>query len=278
MLQARRPRHNERSWPEESDFPDSATRQRMDVFPSPFLEVKWSANYRMKMKLFLNILILTVLVLTGIAFGKTVVAPSPSEKISFSRYKIIIDRKPFGEPPVVAKKPPPPSRPVKPVKSFLDDLTMCAVNDTALGINVGFIDKRNKKNYFLYVGEIEDGIELIDADYEAEKAHLRKGTEEGWIYMTGSAGGTAVSAKKVVTPLTSRRMSYKERLKRRREQLRHRKVEPPKMTGPELEQHLQEYNLKLIRAGGELGPPLPIQLTPEQDAQLVAEGVLPAME
>ena len=32
--------------------------------------------------------------------------------------------------------------------------------------------------------------------------------------------------------------------------------------------------MDLIRAGGTLGPPLPIQLTKEMDDQLVREGVL----
>jgi len=34
-------------------------------------------------------------------------------------------------------------------------------------------------------------------------------------------------------------------------------------------------NMELIRAQGSKGPPLPLQLTPEDDAQLVSEGVLP---
>jgi hypothetical protein len=38
---------------------------------------------------------------------------------------------------------------------------------------------------------------------------------------------------------------------------------------------LREYNLELIKAKGAKGPPLPIQLTPEEDDQLVKEGVLP---
>jgi hypothetical protein len=36
--------------------------------------------------------------------------------------------------------------------------------------------------------------------------------------------------------------------------------------------------MELIRAGGDLGPALPIPLTPEQDDQLVREGALPPTE
>ena len=49
----------------------------------------------------------------------------------------------------------------------------------------------------------------------------------------------------------------------------------PKMTGPELEKHLQNYQLEVIRQGL---PPLPIPLTPEMDAQLVAESIAQQLE
>jgi hypothetical protein len=42
-----------------------------------------------------------------------------------------------------------------------------------------------------------------------------------------------------------------------------------------LQNHLEQYQMDLIRAGGEKGPPLPMELTPEMDDQLVKEGVLP---
>ena len=47
---------------------------------------------------------------------------------------------------------------------------------------------------------------------------------------------------------------------------------PERLTGESLQKHLQEYQMELIRTGQ---PPLPIALTPEMDAQLVKEGVLP---
>ncbi|MEM7395303.1 MAG: hypothetical protein AAF492_23470, partial [Verrucomicrobiota bacterium] len=51
-----------------------------------------------------------------------------------------------------------------------------------------------------------------------------------------------------------------------------RKLPTPKYTGEELKKHLQDYNMQVIRQGL---PPLPIALTPDQDSQLVDEGVLP---
>ena len=57
--------------------------------------------------------------------------------------------------------------------------------------------------------------------------------------------------------------------------LQERQAEPPpqpKYTGEELEKHLKEYQMEVIRQGL---PPLPIPLTPDMDDQLVKEGVLP---
>ena len=74
-----------------------------------------------------------------------------------------------------------------------------------------------------------------------------------------------------------RRTSYAER-RRLRMLERQKPVEVPKpiYTGEELEKHLQEYQMEVIRSGNL--PPLPVQLTPENDAKLVAEGVLPPVD
>jgi len=46
-------------------------------------------------------------------------------------------------------------------------------------------------------------------------------------------------------------------------------------TEAEAQKHLEQYQKELIQAGGEKGPPLPMPVTPEMDAPLVKEGVLP---
>jgi predicted transcriptional regulator len=46
----------------------------------------------------------------------------------------------------------------------------------------------------------------------------------------------------------------------------------------EMKEFYRQKNLELIRAGGKKGPPLPVALSPEDDAQLVKEGVLPPNE
>ena len=46
-------------------------------------------------------------------------------------------------------------------------------------------------------------------------------------------------------------------------------------SGEELEKHLQNYQMEVIRQGL---PPLPVQLTADRDAQLVSEGFLPPVD
>lgn len=77
------------------------------------------------------------------------------------------------------------------------------------------------------------------------------------------------------------RASYAERLRQRREAMHQRtaaSTNAPHLTGEEQRKFLEQYQMDIIRAGGAKGPPLPIQLTPEMDAQLVKEGVLPPIE
>ena len=212
----------------------------------------------------------------------------------FSRYRIILDRMPFGEPPEAPKpaQGPDAGQPAAPpAPPFTRDLRMCAITECEAGIRVGLINIKAKpqKLYFLSVGDIEDEIELVEANYLEERAKLRKGDQEEWISLDGSSGKPAASKSQTVasagrTALSGRSrrrnsgISYADRLKRRREALaerRKRDNEKPRLTGKELEEHLQDYQMQLIRDGL---PPLPLQLTKEMDAALVAEGVLPPLE
>ncbi len=210
----------------------------------------------------------------------------------FSPYEVILKRKPFGQPPVnpVAASAQAPN----PALSFIRDWRMCAISEDESGVRVGLINIKDNANYFLYVGESDGGVELVSADYEKESAVLRSGTETGELNM-GSGAGVGGSANPVTattaasdqaSATATRRMSYIERLRERRkaaEEMKQKEEEKRKekeekkspASGEEVQKHLQDYNMELIRAGGDLGPPLPIPLTPEQDAQLVNEGVLP---
>ena len=201
-------------------------------------------------------------------------------KGGFARYQPILDRKVFGSAPAMAMPAGAPGRPTPPPvlpPAFAKNLKVVALVDDPDGIRVGFIDISHKppKNYLLRIGESQDGYEVLDADTEKEGVLLRKGDMMYWIYMGGSSAPVA-SAVPAGAGTSPERSSYAERLKARREALKKRQEQAPNVGPDELEKQLRKHNMELIRAGGKLGPPLPIQLTPEEDAQLVQEGVLPA--
>jgi len=197
----------------------------------------------------------------------------------FSRYQVILNRMPFGSEPspadlVVAAKP------VAPQEMFTKNLKMCAVTRNMLTgkLQVGLVDTVAKKNYFMEVGETEDGITVVDADYDAENALLKKGNEEVRLGMSDAVAMATVAApQSQARPGMGGRPAITVSVPRH-QVIRESKVEPPRLTGEALTKHLQNYQMELIRAGGEKGPPLPMELTPEMDKQLVEEGVLPPVE
>jgi hypothetical protein len=216
---------------------------------------------------------------------------STSPYFNFDRYKIILERKPFGDLDAFALalaadqiKPP-----VK-LPDFAKHYSMCAITDSYGEIMVGFIDKAKRgdvKYYYLRVGETQDGIMLVEADYANESAKLSKDGQEFWIDMMGPKMSNTASSG-TSPPFMSRNNSgksnesYSSRLKKQRESRIkvESRIKYPKenMTKEEIGEHLRKLNMELIRAQGSKGPPLPLQLTPEEDAQLVSEGVLPSAE
>ncbi|HMP98054.1 MAG TPA: hypothetical protein PKA51_14120 [Kiritimatiellia bacterium] len=148
-------------------------------------------------------------------------------------------------------------------------------------MRIGFVDNRTGRSYSLVSGEAQDGIELVSASFEDEEAVLRHGDEMALLKI--SAGGSfeeiAPSDQQARLEAARNRPSYAERRRQRMEQ-QQQQMQPqpppePKYTGEELTKHLYEYQMEVIRQGL---PPLPIPLTPEQDAQLVAEGYLPPID
>jgi len=210
------------------------------------------------------------------------------------RYEVILQRKPFGVPPPPPSKAPPPAPP-KPVgpPAFIKALRLVAITYSKFGLKVGFLDitKKPPKSYYLRVGQSEDGVEVVDADYDLEGALLRKGNEEHWIYLKGESGGGpaagaagpgmagAAGARPVTGSADQDRQGYYARRKQRRDEIlearRKAMEERDRLSAEELRKQLRDYNMELIRARGEKGPALPIPLTEEEDSKLVEEGVLP---
>ncbi len=205
-----------------------------------------------------------------VGFAVPVFASAPG----FERYQVILDRKPFGDPP---PEPEAPRAPVvtSPQQSFARTIRLSAIYEIQDGeIRVGLIDaSNNNESFFLSVGESHRDIELVSASFEEEEAVLRRGSEMAIIKL---ADGQieAITQQQHQERVAARQSSYEERRRARREAMERRRAEPPpepRLTGEELEVHLRDYQMEVIRQGL---PPLPIPLTPEMDAQLVEEGIL----
>ena len=253
----------------------------------------------------------------------TVVAFGNTELAGFDRYQIILDKKPFGDPP----PPPPKPAAVKPApvitapgegpfKNFR--MSSIVQDDDGTNLRVGLHNKAENKSVILRVGEAQEGIELISASFEDEEAILSKGnvtvkmslSEATPQSMTQDQGRQARQSARPRkrTPITpnrptpsvsnnSKKLSYAERrrmrqdrtkeleakraelaqkeasIKAQQEEATRRAEAAPKYSGEELKQHLESYQMEIIRRGL---PPLPIPLTEDMDEQLVNEGVLPA--
>ena len=189
----------------------------------------------------------------------------------FSHYQLILERKPFGEPPA---EPAQPLLPVSEADSFARAIRLSALYEIAGEIRVGLIDEQNKENFFLSIGETHNGIELVSASFEEEEAVLRRGAEMAVISLREGTP-QAVPAAQQPRRVSDAQRSYADRRRARQEAAERRQVQPPaepRLTGEALQEHLQEYQMEVIRQGL---PPLPIPLTPEMDQRLVEEGVLP---
>lgn len=181
----------------------------------------------------------------------------------FERYQMIIDKRPFGEEPPEAE-----TVQIPLTQSFAKDLRLSMLFEGPDGdVRAGVIDAASKKSYILRTGVEEDGLELVEADLQASEALLRKGNEVALFKLESGE----------IEPLSrseqaARRSTYEERRRSRLTVQPPRPEQEPRLTGEALRKHLEKVQMDAIRSGL---PPLPLPLTPEMDAQLVAEGVLP---
>lgn len=185
----------------------------------------------------------------------------------FNRYQIIIDKRPFGEEPPEAAAP----TQIPLNQSFAKDLRLTMLFEAPGGdVRVGVINNALKKNYILKIGEIEDSIELVEADIEKSEAMLRKGNEVA-LFKLEEGKPEPLTQKQQTTRSNSYAERRKALLNRVNEQREKEQPAEPQLTGEALRKHLEEVQMNAIREGL---PPLPLPLTPEMDAQLVSEGVL----
>jgi len=230
----------------------------------------------------------------------------------FVRYQVIIDRKPFGEPPPDQAQSVASAAAAAQAELFAKSLKMVVIKIEDGDTYVGFVSQASSnKGYYLSVGEkTADGIELVDASFEQESALLKKDGQTVRIYMNGSpqkGSSTQLvvmassksepvrepsfgrSRERYPDPTDGRdhssghsresRERYLDIMKSRMRASQASAEQPaspaPKLTTAELDKHLKEYQMENIRKGL---PALPIPLTQEMDDQLVKEGVLPPLQ
>lgn len=121
-----------------------------------------------RVQLFFGVCILTLCILRG---PGDVFAAVGHE---FSRYQLILDKKPFGEVT--------PSEVSQPQAALGDvvakEIEMKSIVDDGAGMRIGLLDKKTNKNVSLGVGENYEGIQLVSVDYDNEEAVLQKGGEK----------------------------------------------------------------------------------------------------
>lgn len=185
----------------------------------------------------------------------------------FQRYQLILDKQPFGQAPPEADVVQ-----VQASQSFARNLRLSMLFEGPDGTTrAGIVDSTTKKSYILRIGEPQDGLEMVEADIKASEAMLRKGNEVALFKLEAGAGEPISQSQQ-----SSRQASAAERRKAMIQKANAENKPPealePRLTGEALKKHLEQVQMDAIRNGL---PPLPLPLTPEMDAQLVKEGVLP---
>lgn len=206
---------------------------------------------------------------------------SAEDQPGAKRYKLILDREPFGSEPVVVETKPAVTPAAQ--EALAKELRLCMLLEGKNGdIRAGLVEtKGEKKSLILSVGETVQGIKLLNVDIEKAQARIAR-------------NGVAVTFKleKGVVPKPAPQPGLRETALRSGNGLRGlgssggkpRYGIPdadniirrePRLRGEELRNHLRDYQMEVIRKGA---PPLPVPLTDEMDKQLVDEGVLPPIE
>ncbi len=214
-----------------------------------------------------------------------------AEAPDISRFKVILERQPFGAPTAAAPTPTAPA-----AESALANFRLSAIVEASDGgYRAGIVDQRTQRSYFLGPGQSEEGLEVVSIAFEDESAQVRLNGETAILRLQGAtAAGAAVrsgapnrlsppGAPPGISGVTPRG-SGPPWMRRRLGAPEGGEAAPPSAEGAgappppprpspeEVERRLRDYQMEVIRRGL---PPLPIPLTPEMDAQLVREGVLP---
>ncbi len=198
------------------------------------------------------------------------------------RYKVILDRAPFGSDPLqLSAEEQQSAKEAAAAEAAAKELRLCFLLKSESGeIRAGFQNKKagpnDPKSIILRVGESYLGMRLLDVDLAESKATLQR---DGVPVVFELTKPVAAPTKKKATKKAPPPRKFGGGFRRKTPP---KKVEKPRLSPEEqrrrreeVRAHLQEYQMEVIRSGM---PPLPIPLTKEMDDELVAEGVLPPMD
>ena len=203
----------------------------------------------------------------------------------YGRYQVILDRQLLGRPPPPAPQatPTPAPPPSPPGWSNEYTMTMMVYDEYRDQVRVGLQHTRDGHGYLLIQGETYDHHEFVLKSTDPARGHatIQRG-RDSHVFTLQSGPAIAPPAEEG-GGRNVRRVNPNQPQPRRGPPSRPRPETVPdpepqqsQFESPEqLEAHLQNVQMDAIRTGK---PPLPIPLTPEMDAQLVSEGVLPPME
>jgi hypothetical protein len=199
----------------------------------------------------------------------------------FGPYQVILDRQLLGRPEPVeppAARPPPAAPP--PSWAVEYRLTMITEDMNTGRARVGLYHVRNQTGYLLLEGEEFDGFRLHSVNFENNRAEISfQGTRHTFTIDSAPAAASApeprANIRQPAAPTSVRRVSRSVSSSNEPPSVPEPPAEPRFSSPEELQAHLQNVQMDAIRSGK---PPLPIPLTPEMDAQLVREGVLPPLE
>lgn len=198
----------------------------------------------------------------------------------FGRYQVILDQQLLGRP----APPPPAARPdtpaPAPTPSWAVDyrLTMITEDLSTGSARAGLFDVRNQVGFLLLEGEETEGFRLHAVNFQNNRAEVSfQGNRHLFSLESAPAAAPVPEARPAPRPQSgpSPRAIRRVPSPPADEQRPPEPAEPRFSSPEELQAHLQNVQMDAIRTGK---PPLPIPLTPEMDAQLVQEGVLPPLE
>lgn len=121
------------------------------------------------------------------------------EPARFDRYGIILDRKPFGSESL--PQPDVPRPVVPPDQSFTAKFKIVGVTRNSQGVvQVGLVDLKSNRSTLLGIGDSIEGVEVVEADYAAERARLRREPEDYWVSMKGGSNHFEIVRKDAPAP------------------------------------------------------------------------------